>query len=46
MNYRCDIEQEVNGFYSYERKQKVPADRVKAIMDGAHKYYFDHVAPK
>ncbi|PLB53884.1 glycoside hydrolase family 2 protein, partial [Aspergillus steynii IBT 23096] len=42
----CDIEQEVNGLYSYDREEKVPPHRVKAIMDAAHKYYFDHVAPK
>ncbi|RAQ51064.1 glycoside hydrolase family 2 protein [Aspergillus flavus] len=42
----CDIEQEVNGLYSYDRKEKVPAARVKAIMDAAHIYYYEHVAPK
>ncbi|GAB1209907.1 hypothetical protein APSETT445_008695 [Aspergillus pseudonomiae] len=42
----CDIEQEVNGLYSYDRKEKVPAARVKAIMDAAHQYYYEHVAPK
>lgn len=40
---RCDIEQEVNGLYSYDRKEKVPASRVKAIMDAAIKYYNDHI---
>jgi hypothetical protein len=44
--YRCDIEQEFNGLYSYDRKEKVPASRVKSIMDAAHKYYYEHVAPK
>ncbi|PYI06941.1 glycoside hydrolase family 2 protein [Aspergillus sclerotiicarbonarius CBS 121057] len=42
----CDIEQEVNGLYSYDRKEKVPAARVKAIMDAAHHYYHEHVALK
>ncbi|KAF7585576.1 hypothetical protein BBP40_010635 [Aspergillus hancockii] len=42
----CDIEQEVNGLYSFDRKEKVSASRVKAIMDAAHKYYHEHVAPK
>ncbi|KAE8390221.1 glycoside hydrolase superfamily [Aspergillus alliaceus] len=42
----CDIEQEVNGLYSYDRKEKVPAARVKEIMDSAHRYYYEHVAPK
>ncbi|KAJ5387508.1 hypothetical protein N7509_010049 [Penicillium cosmopolitanum] len=39
----CDIEQEVNGLYSYDRKEKVPVARIKAIMDAAKDYYYDHV---
>ncbi|KAJ5287300.1 hypothetical protein N7478_002986 [Penicillium angulare] len=39
----CDIEQEVNGLYSYDRKEKVPVARVKAIMDAAKDYYYNHV---
>ncbi|KAJ5923683.1 hypothetical protein N7454_008928 [Penicillium verhagenii] len=39
----CDVEQEVNGLYSYDRKEKVPVDRIKAIMDAAKDYYYDHV---
>ncbi|KAK2758237.1 hypothetical protein FQN54_004081 [Arachnomyces sp. PD_36] len=39
----CDIEQEVNGLYSYDRREKVPADKVKAIMDEAMDYYYKHV---
>ncbi|KAJ6126942.1 hypothetical protein N7523_002554 [Penicillium sp. IBT 18751x] len=39
----CDIEQEVNGLYSYDRKAKVPLDKVKAIMDAASDYYYQHV---
>ncbi|KAL4804119.1 glycoside hydrolase family 2 protein [Aspergillus unguis] len=41
-----DIEQEVNGIYAYDRREKVPADRVKKLMDAASQYYYDHVAPK
>ncbi|KAL4875251.1 glycoside hydrolase superfamily [Aspergillus karnatakaensis] len=40
-----DIEQEVNGIYSYDRREKVPAERVKAIMDSARKYYYENVVP-
>ena len=40
---RCDIEQEVNGLYSYDRRDKVPVDRIKAIMDAARDYYYQHV---
>ncbi|KAJ5084016.1 hypothetical protein NUU61_008595 [Penicillium alfredii] len=38
-----DIEQEVNGLYSYDRKEKVPVAKVKAIMDAAQDYYYQHV---
>ncbi|KAL2869003.1 glycoside hydrolase family 2 protein [Aspergillus lucknowensis] len=41
-----DIEQEVNGLYSYDRREKVPADKVKAIFDAATEYYYANVAPK
>ncbi|KAA8645278.1 glycoside hydrolase family 2 protein [Aspergillus tanneri] len=41
-----DIEQEVNGLYSYERQAKVPVPRVKAIMDAAQRYYHEVLAPK
>lgn len=41
--HRCDIEQEVNGLYSYDRKEKVPVAKVKAIMDAASDYYYQHV---
>ncbi|KAK6381578.1 hypothetical protein LTS17_004637 [Exophiala oligosperma] len=38
-----DIEQEVNGLYSYDRQEKVPATKVKAIMDAAKKHYYSAV---
>jgi hypothetical protein len=41
--FRCDIEQEVNGLYTYDRKDKVPAEKVKAIMDAAKDHYYGHV---
>lgn len=41
--FRCDIEQEVNGLYTYDRKEKVPTDKVKAIMDAAKDYYHGHL---
>lgn len=44
--YRADIEQEVNGLYSCDRKEKVPAADVKAIMDEAKSYYYKHVLAK
>ena len=43
---RCDIEQEVNGLYSYDRRAKIPASDVKAIIDDAQRHYYEHVAPK
>ncbi|KAJ6138989.1 hypothetical protein N7471_005475 [Penicillium samsonianum] len=39
----CDIEQEVNGLYTYDRKEKVPAEKVKLIMDAARDHYYHHV---
>jgi hypothetical protein len=42
-NARTDIEQEVNGLYSYDRREKVPADRVRAIMEAARDYYYKEV---
>ncbi|KAF9894810.1 hypothetical protein FE257_004431 [Aspergillus nanangensis] len=42
----CDVEQEVNGFYSYDRREKVPAEKVKAIMDAACNHYYTHVMSK
>ncbi|KAJ0421152.1 glycoside hydrolase superfamily [Aspergillus carlsbadensis] len=38
-----DIEQEVNGLYSYDRREKVPADRVRAIMEAAKDCYYKEV---
>ncbi|KAI0817612.1 glycoside hydrolase family 2 protein [Xylaria sp. FL0064] len=36
-----DIEQEVNGLYSFDRKEKVPATEVKKIFDAAQKSFYD-----
>lgn len=44
-SFSSDIEQEVNGLYSYDRREKVPAARVKALMDAAAQYYYKNVAP-
>ncbi|KAL6232295.1 hypothetical protein BDW75DRAFT_243109 [Aspergillus navahoensis] len=41
-----DIEQEVNGLYSFDRREKVPADRVRKLVDEATGYYYEKVAPK
>lgn len=41
--FRCDIEQEVNGLYTYDRKEKVPTEKVKAIMDAARDHYYQQV---
>lgn len=38
---RTDIEQEVNGLYSFNRKEKIPAADVKKIIDAAAKVYLD-----
>ncbi|KAH7034818.1 glycoside hydrolase superfamily [Microdochium trichocladiopsis] len=36
-----DIEQEVNGLYSFDRKEKIPAVEVKKIIDAAAATYFE-----
>ncbi|KAL4992663.1 glycoside hydrolase superfamily [Aspergillus falconensis] len=41
-----DVEQEVNGLYSFDRREKVPADRVRKLMDEARGYYYETVAPR
>ncbi|KAI7777963.1 hypothetical protein LA080_002875 [Diaporthe eres] len=38
-----DIEQEVNGVYSFDRKAKIDPTRMKAIFDKAAKIYLDGV---
>lgn len=39
--FRSDIEQEVNGVYSFDRKAKIDPERVKALFDKAAKKYLD-----
>lgn len=34
-----DIEQETNGLYTFDRREKIDARRVKAVMDAAHAKY-------
>lgn len=41
MPTRTDIEQEVNGLYSFDRKEKIPASEVKKLIDKAAKTYYD-----
>lgn len=38
---RTDIEQEQNGLYTWDRKEKLPADQMKAVMDGARQTYYE-----
>ncbi|KAK6087355.1 glycosyl hydrolase family 2 protein [Seiridium cupressi] len=39
-----DIEQEVNGLYSFDRREKIDPAEVKKIFDKAAKVYYDAVA--
>lgn len=39
-----DIEQEVNGLYSFDRMEKMDAAEVKKIVDKAKKMYYDSLA--
>ncbi|CAJ2501209.1 Uu.00g040620.m01.CDS01 [Anthostomella pinea] len=38
-----DIEQEVNGVYAFDRREKIPAAEVKKIFDAAKKSYLDNL---
>lgn len=38
--YSADIEQETNGLYSFERKEKLDSLRVKALMEEAIQMYY------
>lgn len=40
---RTDIEQEVNGVYTYDRRAKIDPVRVKAIFDKAANIYLSQV---
>jgi len=37
-----DIEQETNGLYTYDRRAKLPADKVRAIVERAAQTYLSH----
>jgi len=39
-SYSADIEQEVNGLYSFERKEKLEAKKVKAVVDEVKQIYY------
>ena len=38
---RSDIEQEVNGLYSFDRREKIPATEVSKIVEEVIKVYYD-----
>jgi hypothetical protein len=37
---RTDIEQEVNGLYTFDRKEKLDAEKVKLVMEKAMKLFY------
>lgn len=39
----ADIEQEVNGLYTFNREEKLDASRVKAVLDKALQSYYSRV---
>lgn len=39
-----DIEQEVNGLYSFDRREKIPAVEVKKLIEAAKKMYYDSLS--
>ncbi len=40
---RTDIEQEANGLYTFDRKEKLEAEKVKKVMDEAVQLFYDKV---
>lgn len=42
----ADVEQETNGLYSFDRKEKLDASRVKALMDDALAIFYQRVGDK
>ena len=42
--YRTDIEQEANGMYTFDRKEKLDADKVKAVVDAALQVFYERVS--
>lgn len=43
VTFRTDIEQEANGLYTFDRREKLDAAKVKAVIDGALKLFYDRV---
>lgn len=39
----ADIEQEVNGLYTFNREEKLDASKVKAVLDKAIGQYYNRV---
>jgi hypothetical protein len=39
---RTDIEQEVNGLYTFGRQKKIDSDKVKEAVDAAISMYYEH----
>lgn len=41
---RADIEQEVNGLYSFDRKEKLDSTQMKKVFDEVAKVYYGNHA--
>lgn len=42
-NKRTDIEQEANGLYSFDRKEKLDAAKVKKVIDSALTSFYKRI---
>lgn len=40
---RTDIEQEVNGLYTFDRKEKLDSSKVKELVEEALRAFYDRV---
>lgn len=41
-----DIEQEANGLYTFDRKEKLAAEEVKRLIDESLKMFYERVGEK
>jgi beta-galactosidase/beta-glucuronidase len=39
----CDVEQEMNGLYTFDRKEKIPSREMKKVIERARRAYFGEV---
>ena len=46
MDCSSDIEQEANGLYSFDRKEKLDAKKVKEVFEAAMNRFYERIGAK